>query len=238
MAVRLGNLSLPEAPELRIPLLARLPLERGLWIDSEDDRRLAMETAVSIAARLLASYPVGGFAVHALDPAGSGAGALAPLYAGGALVLPPPAAGAAGVSDVLGRLHRAGRSAPDGDARGSGRRAAARLRHGRTAADRQRVPVRLRRPGRQPVAVSRRRGPAAGVHLLLVADREDAAAYGPVLDPLWRSMLRLTPEPSEHLADPWVGHAWTYEPALVPPGSQILTQVLRQLAAARPAYGP
>ena len=80
-------------------------------------------------------------------------------------------------------------------------------------------------------------GPAAGVHLLLVADREDAAAYGPVLDPLWRSMLRLTPLPSDHLADPWVGHAWTYEPSLVPPGSQVLAQVLRQLAAARPAYG-
>jgi hypothetical protein len=80
-------------------------------------------------------------------------------------------------------------------------------------------------------------GPAAGVHLLLVADREDAAAYGPVLDPLWRSMLRLTPRPSDHLADPWVGHAWTYEPALVPPGSRILVHVLRQLAAARAAPG-
>lgn len=80
-------------------------------------------------------------------------------------------------------------------------------------------------------------GPAAGVHLLLVADRDDASAYGPVLDPLWRSMLRLTPLPSDHLADPWVGHAWTYEPALVPPGSQVVAQVLRRLAAARPAYG-
>jgi hypothetical protein len=72
---------------------------------------------------------------------------------------------------------------------------------------------------------------------MLVADREDAAAYGPVLDPLWRSTLRLTPLPGDHLADPWVGHAWTYEPALVPQGSKVLTQVLRELAAARPAYG-
>ena len=50
----------------------------------------------------------------------------------------------------------------------------------------------------------------------MVADREDARAYGPVLDPLWRSLLRLTPVPDDHLADPWVGHAWTYEPSLVP----------------------
>lgn len=68
------------------------------------------------------------------------------------------------------------------------------------------------------------------MHLLLVADREDAEQYGPVLDPLWRALLRLTPLPSDHLADPWVGHAWSYEPALVPPGSQVLTQVLHQLS--------
>lgn len=246
MAVRLGSLSLPEAPELRIPLLARLPLERGLWIDSEDDRRLAMETAVSLAARLLASYPVGGFAVHALDPAGSGAGALAPLYAGGALVLPPPAAGAAGISDVLGRLTERVdllQMAMRGGAADA-------LPPGFDTAE-QLLIVNEFPYGFDDRAVNQLRyladeGPSAGVHLLLVADREDAAAYGPVLDPALasgmgdpgRSMLRLTPEPSEHLADPWVGHAWTYEPALVPPGSQILTQVLRQLAAARPAYGP
>ncbi|MEU3511802.1 export associated protein, partial [Streptomyces longwoodensis] len=76
-------------------------------------------------------------------------------------------------------------------------------------------------------------GPAVGVHLMMVADREDAAGYGPLLDPLWRSLLRLTPVPDDHLADPWVGHAWTYEPALVPPGSGVLETVLRQVAAAR-----
>jgi hypothetical protein len=76
-------------------------------------------------------------------------------------------------------------------------------------------------------------GPDVGVHLMLVADREDAAAYGPLLDPLWRSLLRLTPVPDDHLADPWVGHAWTYEPPLVPPGSQVLHHVLNQVAAAR-----
>ena len=237
LAVRLGSLSLPEAPELRIPLLARLPLERGLWIDSAEDRAAAMDTAVAIAARLLASFPVGGFAVHALDPAGSGATALAPLYAGGALVLPPPAAGAAGVSEVLARLtdrvdllHMAMRGG-----------AADALPPGFDDAE-QLLIVNEFPYGFDDRTVNQLRyladeGPSAGVHLMLVADREDAAAYGPVLDPLWRSMLRLTPLPSDHLADPWVGHAWTYEPALVPPGSQVVAQVLRQIAAARPAYG-
>jgi hypothetical protein len=79
-------------------------------------------------------------------------------------------------------------------------------------------------------------GPAVGVHLMMVADREESAGYGPLLDPLWRSLLRLTPVPDDHLADPWVGHAWTFEPAMVPPGSQVLQQVLTQVATARTKY--
>lgn len=237
LAVRLGSLCLPEAPELRIPLLSRLPLERGLWVDSAENRRAAVEVAVAIAARLLASHPVGAFAVHALDPAGSGASALAPLYSGGALVLPPPAAGAAGVSDLLNRL--TGRVDLIQMARRGG--AVEDLPPGFDTAE-QLLIVNEFPYGFDDRSVNQLRyladeGPSAGVHLLLVADREDAAAYGPVLDPLWRSLLRLTPLPSDHLADPWVGHAWTYEPPLVPPGSSILTDVLRQLAAARPAYG-
>lgn len=115
MAVRLGDLHLPESGGLSIPMLVRLPLERGLWIDSgradlEDSladsdelRRLAMDTAVAHAARLLAVYPAGEFTVHVIDPAGSGASSLAPLVASGVLD-GPPAAGAAGVADVLARL--------------------------------------------------------------------------------------------------------------------------------------
>ncbi|MFD8962905.1 export associated protein, partial [Streptomyces anulatus] len=91
-----------------------------------------------------------------------------------------------------------------------------------------------------PDTPHRYRAPAApgvGVPLLMVADREEASAYGPVLDPLWRSLLRITPVADSHLADPWVGHAWTYEPLAVPPGSRVLEQVLAAVAAARRAAG-
>jgi hypothetical protein len=245
MALRLGDLHLPECAPLRIPMLVRLPLERGLWIDSgrsgssdgafhdsHDMRRLAMESAVAHTARLLAAHPAGDFAVHVVDPAGSGAQALAPLVGTGVLA-GPPAVGAAGVADVLARLTqrvdlvqmavRAGAAdalPPDLDMaqhllvvndfpHGFDDRAVTQLRY---LAD---------------------EGPAVGVHLMMVADREDSAGYGPLLDPLWRSLLRLTPVPEDHLADPWVGHAWTYEPSLVPLGSQVLQQVLAQVAAAR-----
>ncbi|WP_371659160.1 TerD family protein [Streptomyces sp. NBC_00280] len=247
MALRLGDLRLPESAELRIPMLVRLPLERGLWIDSggesldgslldsDELRRLAMDTAVTHAARLLAVHPAGEFAVHVIDPAGSGAPALAPLVRTGVLA-GPPAAGAAGVADVLGRLTQrvdlvqmavrggaADSLPPDLD----------------TA--QQLLIVNDFPHGFDDRAVTQLRyladeGPAVGVHLMMVADREDAAAYGPLLDPLWRSLMRLTPVPDDHLADPWVGHAWTYEPSAVPRGSQVLQQVLSQVAAARRSW--
>ncbi|MFF9102001.1 TerD family protein [Streptomyces rubrogriseus] len=245
MALRLGDLHLPEADRIRIPMLIRLPLERGLWIDSgrsasldgsfadsHEMRRLGLETAVSHAARLLAVYPAGEFTVHVIDPAGSGAQALAPLAQSGVLAA-PPAQGAAGTADVLARLTqrvdlvqmalRGG--APDALPPG-------------LDTSQQLLIVNDFPHGFDDRAVNQLRyladeGPAVGVHLMMVADREESAGFGPLLDPLWRSLLRLTPVADDHLADPWVGHAWTYEPSLVPPGSQVLQEVLAQVAAAR-----
>ncbi|MFD5767275.1 TerD family protein [Streptomyces sp. NPDC127049] len=245
MAVRLGDLHVPERTGLRIPFLVRLPLERGLWVDSGpgrtsaagllDDtelRRLALDSAVAHTARLLAAHPAGGLTVHVLDPAGSGAAAFAPLAETGVLA-GPPARGAAGVTAVLAQLTERVdllQMAVRGDASED-------LPPGFDLS-RQLLVVHDFPHGFDDRAVTRLRyladeGPSVGVHLLMVADRSDADAYGPVLDPLWRSLLRLTPVPDDHLADPWVGHAWTYEPPTVPPGSAVLWQVLGQIAEAR-----
>ncbi|MEU5399334.1 TerD family protein [Streptomyces sp. NPDC005963] len=249
MALRLGDLQLPESPEMRIPFLVRLPLERGLWVDSGrggaeaalmlDEaqlKRLAMDCAVAHAARLLAVYPPGEFTVHAIDPAGTATASLAPLVESGVLAH-PPAAGAQGVSETLSKLTqrvdlvtmavRGG--APDA------------LPPDLDTAE-QLLIVHDFPHGFDDRAVTQLRyladeGPAVGVHLMMVADREDASAYGPVLDPLWRSLLRITPVPDDHLADPWVRHAWTYQPPTVPPGSAVLRQVLDQVTAARRTWG-
>ncbi|MFK4225587.1 TerD family protein [Streptomyces sp. NPDC019890] len=245
MAVRLGDLQLPESPELRIPLLVRLPLERGLWVDSGragseaamalDDaqlRRLAMDSAVAHAARLLAVYPPGDFSVHVIDPAGAAAASLAPLVESGALA-GPPAAGAQGVSATLAKLTQRVDLVTMAVRGGAADALPPDLDTGE-----QLLIVNDFPHGFDDRAVNQLRyladeGPAVGVHLMMVADREDASAYGPVLDPLWRSLLRLTPVPDDHLADPWVRHAWTYEPLTVPAGSAVLRQVLDQMVAAR-----
>ncbi|MFF4395640.1 TerD family protein [Streptomyces sp. NPDC001480] len=246
LALRLGDLHLPESAPLRVPMLVRLPLERGLWIDSgrvtapdgtvtepHELRHLAMEAAVALATRLLAVHPAGEFGVEVIDPAGSAVQALVPLVRSGVLAT-PPAAGAAGVTDVLERLTRRV-DLVQMAVRGG---AAESLPPGLDTA-RQLLIVTDFPHGFDDRAVTALRyladeGPAVGVHLLVVADREDAAAYGPLLDPLWRSLMRLTPVPDDHLADPWVGHAWTYEPSLVPPGSEVLHHVLAKVAAASP----
>lgn len=197
--------------------------------------RLAMETAVAHAARLLAVYPAGEFTVHVIDPAGSGAQPLVPLARSGVLAA-PPALGAAGVADVLGRLIQRVdlvQMAVRGGAADS-------LPPGFDTSQ-QLLIVNDFPHGFDDRAVNQLRyladeGPAFGVHLMMVADREESSGYGPLLDPLWRSLLRLTPVSDDHLADPWVGHAWTYEPSLVPPGSQVLQQVLARVAAARTKY--
>ncbi|MEU0129111.1 TerD family protein [Streptomyces sp. NPDC006289] len=244
MALRLGDLHLPERTDLRIPLLVRLPLERGIWVDSgrtaseaagaggDRLRVLAMETAVVLAARLLAVYPADEFSVHVIDPAGAAAGALAPLVASGALA-GPPASGAGGVSSVLDRLTRRVDLVQMAIRAGAADSLPPDLDTGE-----QLLIVNDFPHGFDDRAVTQLRyladeGTAVGVHLLMVADREDARAYGPVLDPLWRSLLRITPVADDHLADPWVGHAWTYEPLRAPQGSRVLQQVLALVAAAR-----
>jgi hypothetical protein len=245
MAVRLGDLHLPEADGIRIPMLVRLPLERGLWIDSgrapaldgsfadsHELRRMALETAVAHAARLLAVYPAGEFTVHVIDPAGSGARALAPLVRTGVLAT-MPAAGAVGVADALSRLTERV-DLVQMALRGG---AADALPPGFDTSQHLLI-VNDFPHGFDDRAVNQLRyladeGPSVGVHLMMVADREESAAYGPLLDPLWRALLRLTPVADDHLADPWVGHAWTYEPPLVPADSQVLQRVLTQVAAAR-----
>ncbi|KAB2592294.1 TerD family protein [Streptomyces arboris] len=249
MALRLGDLHLPERTGLRIPLLVRLPLERGIWVDSgrtaseaaaltDSDRlrRLAMETAVLHAARLLAVYPPGEFSVHVIDPAGSAAGPLAPLVDAGVLA-GPPAAGPQGVASVLAHLTRRVDLVQMAVRAGAADSLPPDLDTGE-----QLLVVNDFPHGFDDRAVTQLRyladeGPAVGVHLLMVADREDANAYGPVLDPLWRSLLRITPVADSHLADPWVGHAWTYEPPVTPPGSRVLEQVLAAVTAARRAAG-
>lgn len=243
-AVRLGDLQLPEHPGLRIPMLLRLPLARGLWVDAgaspeygppaadgpadQDALRAAAGTvAVAVALRLLACHPPGGLRLHAVDPQGDAGSAVGPLARAG-LLAGPPASDLASVTALLESLvNRVDllRMALAGGAADA-------LPPQLDPADRlllvQDFPY-----GFDDRAVARLRylaeeGPGVGVHLLLVADRAEAREHGPVLDPFWRGLTRLAPVPQAYLADPWVEHLWTYTPPVPEPGNTVLTDLLRR----------
>jgi hypothetical protein len=222
-----------------------------------------MENAVAHAARLLAVYPADEFSVHVIDPAGSAAAALAPLVDSGVLAAPPAAGASWKPPTDVNHPRLPAASAPYPVATGAGGVASV-LAHLTRRVDLVQMAIRAGAADALPPdldtaeqllivndfphgfddrAVNQLRYVAdedssVGVHLLMVADREDASAYGPALDPLWRSLLRITPVADDHLADPWVGHAWTYEPLRIPPGSRVLQNVLAQVAAARRSGRP
>ncbi|MFJ6216543.1 TerD family protein [Streptomyces sp. NPDC092296] len=244
-AVRLGDLHLPEHPALRIPMLVRLPLARGLWVDSgaspdygtpdadrptdrEELRAAAAAVAAALAARLLACHRPGDLLLHAVDPGGTAGGALAPFVRAG-LLAGPPASDLAAVTALLDAL--VGRVDLVQMALSGG--AADALPPYVDPADRlllvhdfpygfdERTVGRLRYLAEE--------GPAVGVHLLLVADRADAREYRPALASFWRGLTRLAPLPQDYLADPWVEHLWTYSPLLPAPGDRVLPDLLHRL---------
>ncbi|BCJ63241.1 TerD family protein [Polymorphospora rubra] len=230
VALRVGELHLPEDPDLRIPLMFRLPLARPLWIDAAGtDRAAATALARSIIARLLAAHPAGGLGVCVADLAGGGA-AVRGLRAGP--LAAPPATTPAELAELLDNLV----SRVD--------LIQMALRSGDTA-----LPPGLLDGGRRllvlhdfPFGFDERSiaqiqylindGPGAGVNLLLVADPADSSTLGPLVSSLWRSMSRLAAVPDDHVGDPWVGLSWTFTPDPVGSGAA-LDAVLDRLADGR-----
>lgn len=245
-AIRLGDLHLPETPQLRVPMVLRLPMERGLWIDSgatgvdgeldltppEVVRSRAAELALTLSARMLAAFPVGDLKLHIVDPEGKGAaaGPFAPLSSSGLLV-GQAATTAPEIAALLGRL--------------MDRVELARMAVESGATDalpdhidfsRQLLVVHGFPYGFDDRTVTQLRhiveeGARVGVHVVVVGNREDSGSFGPLLDPLWRALLRLTPIPEDHIADPWVGHAWTYTPDLPSDGTGVTQTLLTWLAS-------
>ncbi|MFG2822313.1 TerD family protein [Kitasatospora sp. NPDC048365] len=247
-ALRLGDLHLPENPDLRVPMLVRFPSTRGLWVDtgsgaesdgpgsvplgSADRKAFAAGVANAAAARMLACYRPGGLLLHAVTPGGDAAGAVAPFARAG-LLSGPPATDASLVTALLEIL------VERVDLVQMARRAGApvALPPHIDPADRlllvhdfpygfdDRTLAKLRYLAEE--------GPSVGVHLLVVADRADGREYGPLLDSFFRSMTRLAPVAQDYLADPWVEHLWTFTPAVPAPGDPALPALLDQIARGR-----
>jgi hypothetical protein len=230
VAIRIGDLQTSEAPELRIPMVFRLPMRTPLWIDSAEGKRTeATALARALVVRMLAAYPPGQLKVHVADLVGGGAAAQALQPLGGGVVL-PAAVNPLQLSEMLGRL-----TERVDLMQMAARAGALETLDGTVDSARQLLVLHDFPYGFDDRAVAQLRfliedGPAAGVHILFVADPSDASTLGPLVSSLWRSMLRLSAVPDDHIGDPWVGLTWTYTPD-GGAGTPTLDSVLARLAA-------
>jgi stress response protein SCP2 len=235
VGIRVGDVHVPESPELRIPLLFRLPLMRALWIDSTGaDRAAAVAMARSVVVRLLAAHPPGQLSISVADLAGGGAAAhaldLGGKFGGGAAT--PVAATPQALGEMLEHLvervdlvqmaMRAGAvpTSYDGSHEIDGGRRLLVLHDFPYGFDERSV---------AHLHYLLNEGPEAGVHVLMVADPADSSTLGPLVGAVWRSMARLPVLSGDHMGDPWVGLTWTFTPD-VTTGSTAVDEILARLA--------
>ncbi|GAA4231786.1 hypothetical protein GCM10022254_29980 [Actinomadura meridiana] len=210
-----GVLSTVELPDLRVPLVLRLPWRRGVWISQGAMPGDAAAYAWSLVTRFLASVPPGLVGLEVIDAAGlSGAGWLqefdpvtsALLLGGGIATGPAAAERLRSLLDIVD-LRRVG--GPDGE-----------LPPG--AADGP--PVRLvvlldagsALEGEDAHEILRlvEDGPLVGVPVLLV--ETDTPAAESVRAERVRQSCNNLPSSEGTIADSWVGTDWTLTPETLP----------------------
>ncbi|CNF31374.1 Uncharacterised protein [Mycobacterium tuberculosis] len=210
--VLLGRLSTGELPDLRIPLVLRLPWRRAVWISRGVTPADSTAYAWSLVTRFLAAAPPGLLGLEVIDAAGlSGAGWLqgfdpgtsARLLGGGVAVGTGAAERIRRLLDLVDLRQIGG---DDGDLPGGG------------------PPVRLvvildagaALDGEDAHGLLRlvEDGPAAGVPVLLV--ETDTPAAESVRTIRLRQSCNNLPSSADAIADSWIGADWTLTPDILP----------------------
>ncbi len=257
LAIRGGSLTVPEAPDLRLPLMVGVPLARPLWIDSAgalnqgnpgapdsaaeffipDTPEELFSTAPSrvdplamaraLITRILATSPTGGIKLLMADLAGRGAAAEA-LKPLGAVGCRVFDAPVATTPDELGVMIDDCVNFVD-----LGQMA---LQGGMPGPDAGRLLVITNFPyGLDDAQIGKLRylvdeGVSAGLGLIVIGDHSEAQGRGPMVTSLFRSFMRLPVEPDSHLGDAWTGTTWTFTPDAGPADQQIQTTILAQIS--------
>ncbi|MEW2359430.1 TerD family protein [Spirillospora sp. NPDC029432] len=212
--ILLGRLSTPELPDLRVPLVLRVPWRRAVWIARGTVPGDAAAYAWSLVTRFLAAVPPGLAGLEVIDAVGlSGAGWLNALDpAGGARLLGGGVATGPAAADRLRRLldlvdlRRIG--GPDGDPAAGG------------------PPVRLvvimdagaALDGEDAHRLLRlvEDGPLVGVPVLLV--ETDTPVGDSVRAIRIQQSCNNLPSGQGSVGDSWVGMDWTLTPDVLPDG--------------------
>ena len=231
VAVHVGDLHVAEAPDVRLPMLLRVPLGTALWIDTGGDDGSGARMLRALVTRVVAAYPVGTLALTLVDLTGGAVPALAPLGRPGcSLLTEPPATTPATATQTLDGLARRVDLIQMASAAGA-------LDAVPDVGDRLVVlhdfPFGFDDAAQARVRYLADEGPAVGLQLLLTGERSTAVDAGPLVSSVLRGALRLPVRPDDHIADGWTGTGWTYTPDLGPADAGILHSVLAQASAAR-----
>jgi len=223
--LRLGELTLPEAPLFRMPLLIGLPLSRPLWVDLEGTSD-AVATAIvrAAAARLLAAMVPARTLVSVVDLGGGrGSFGLPDSVLAGPPATDAPAA-AAVVRDLAEHLDLLAMAASQGalDALDE--------RHQRDrlliVAD---FPTGLDEGTLRQLVHLIEDGPRFGVQLMVTGSHSDAIDL-PLLAYLHQLFLRVPSVPGGDLVDGFGQVQWTFLPDAGPADPARLDGVLAELA--------
>ncbi|MFF5258019.1 TerD family protein [Actinomadura viridis] len=215
--VLLGRLSTPELPDLRVPLVLRVPWRRSMWISRGTMPGDSAAYAWSLATRFLAALPPGLAGLEVVDAAGlSGAGWLhgfdpvtsARLLGGGVATGPAAADRLRRLLDLVD-LRRIGGQEGEASSGPAG------------------PPVRLvmildagaALEGEEADRLLRlvEDGPLVGVPVLLV--ETDTPAPESLRAMRVRQSCNNLPSSAGAIADSWVGADWTLTPDVLPDGA-------------------
>jgi stress response protein SCP2 len=220
--VLLGHLGAAELPDLRVPLVLRMPWRRGVWISRGLTDGASAAYAWSLVTRYLAAVPAGVVGIDVVDVSGlSGAGWLQnmPPSAVRAVLGGGVSAGMTASSERLGRLLDLVDLRQVGTDDLSSGGIAPELVSG--------PPVRLvvvldvgsaLAEGDETMANRLLRlaedGPGVGVPLLLV--ETDTTVPESVLALRVRQCCHGLPSSEGTIGDPWVNESWTFTPDVLP----------------------
>ncbi|MEU8347236.1 TerD family protein [Spirillospora sp. NPDC048832] len=208
--VLLGRLSTAELPDLRIPLVLRLPWRRAVWVSQGTMPGDSAAYAWSLATRFLAAAPPGLVGLDVIDGPGlSGAGWLqgfdpavtSRLLGGGVAVGTGAAERVRRLLDLVDLRRIGGEDLPGG---GPPVRLAVILDAGAA----------LDGDGAHGLLRLVEDGPAAGVPVLLV--ETDTPAAESVRAVRLRQACNNLPSSPDAIADSWVGTDWTLSPDVLP----------------------
>ncbi|WUI01232.1 TerD family protein [Spirillospora sp. NBC_00431] len=230
-----GRLSTAELPDLRVPLVLRLPWRRGVWISQGTMPGDSAAYAWSLVTRFLAAVPPGLVGLEVIDAAGlSGAGWLhgfdpvvsARLLGGGVATGPAAAERLRRLLDLVDLRQVGGQDGelPAGLADGPPLRLAVILDAG-AALDGEDAHHLLRLV---------EDGPLVGVPVLLV--ETDTPAAESVRAIRVRQTCNNLPSSEGTIADSWVGTDWTLTPEVLPDAADV-TRAPALLAHVLGAHG-